>query len=54
MISSLAAVNIPVEDKSYKWSKEILKSLFGREILTDGNCSESLMITEVKNAIFLC
>jgi hypothetical protein len=26
MISSSGPVNIPVEDKSYKWSKKILKA----------------------------
>ena len=32
MIPSSDPVNIPVEDKSYKWSKEILKANWDRFI----------------------
>jgi len=31
MISALGSINIPVEDKSYKWSKKILKAATSRK-----------------------
>jgi hypothetical protein len=41
MISSSGSVNIPVEDKSYKWSKKIFKTRIpqGKAVIGN-NCPE--------------
>jgi hypothetical protein len=51
MISALGPVNIPVEDKSYKWSKKIAKTRFH----TNHAASELYHVSSItawKSAIF--